>query len=85
VESEASRPLAYAVDYKGKVDAARGTLMPGTTADVRLCTLSPRGGPEGTLRVAGLGNATFRLDPTCDDWRFLANDTALVAGSRACA
>lgn len=85
LESEALRDVAWRVDYRGKADAAAGTLHPGQKADVKLCTFSPRGGPEGALRVEGAGNATFRLDPYCDDWRFLVNDTAVVTESRACA
>jgi hypothetical protein len=85
LESEATRGVAWRVDYRGKEGVATGTLHPGTKADAKLCTFSPRGQPEGTLRVEGLGNVTFRLDPYCDEWRFLVNDTALVAGSRACA
>ena len=84
LESEASRDRSYHVDFKGRADAASGTLPPGAKADVKLCAFSPRNQPAGTLRVDGLGNATFQLDPFCDDWTFLVNDTSLVAASRAC-
>jgi hypothetical protein len=85
LESEATRDASYHVDFRGRTDAAGGTLHPGAKADVKLCTFSPRGLPEGALRVDGLGNATFRLDPYCDDWTFLVNDSAITAASRACA
>jgi hypothetical protein len=84
LESEATHAVGYAVDYQGKPGVASGTLPPGGKADARLCRLSPRDSPEATVRVEGVGQMSVKLDPYCDDWRLLVNDTAIVAGSRAC-
>lgn len=85
LESEATHDVVYHVDYRGHADKASGVLRAGATASVKLCTFSPRGGPQGALRVEGLGNVSFRLDPYCSDWSFLVNDTVITAASRACA
>lgn len=85
VASEASRDVRFQVDIDGQTAKAEGTIPPGESVDVKLCTLARRDHPPATLRVQDVGSMPFSLDPACSDWSFLVNDTAIVAASRACA